>query len=94
MIEARNGQLVKLTLDNSRVTFSYRDSKSAVHQEEHSTPSLYRHQQDGHQARGTGETRDPWLTHQARHGSRPSEKFRLRSDNARTRKHPATEDDK
>jgi hypothetical protein len=85
MIEARNGQLVKLTLDNSRITFSYRDSESAVHQEEHSTPSLYRHQQDGHQARGSGSPRDPWLTHQARPGA-SSPKFRLSSEAAPGRK--------
>jgi hypothetical protein len=82
MIESRNGQLVKLTLENTRVAFSYRDTKDTIHQEEHSMPSLYRSQQDGHRARGRGETRDPWLIHQPRGNSGLSEKFRLRANEA------------
>lgn len=60
MIEAKDGQLRKLTLDNHRVAFTYCDATATLYHEEHSVPALYRTQQDGRRSRGTGRTRDPW----------------------------------
>lgn len=60
MIETKNGQLLKLSLDNYRVSFTFRNSNGEIFTEEHSTPTLYRSQQDGNLLRGTGRTRDPW----------------------------------
>jgi hypothetical protein len=82
MIEARDGQLIKLTLDNHRAAFTFRDATGTVYHEEHSTPALYRSQQDGNRSRGTGRTRDPWNIHAtaARENTIKKGKFRLMSD--------------
>jgi hypothetical protein len=96
MIEVKGGQLLKLTLDNTRVEFSYRDGQGAIHHEEHSTPALYQSQQDGHRSRGSGRNRDPWVTHQARgavFGSGATKgKFRLRPDSTTKRRTRRGED--
>lgn len=90
MIEAKKGQLLKLTLDNYRVTFTFRDSKGEIANEEHSTPALYRSQQDGNSLRGSGRTRDPWTIHQPRgavwRGATTKGKFRLMPDGTPPRK--------
>jgi hypothetical protein len=90
MIEARDGQLLKLTLDNHRAVFTFRDAQGTVCQEEHSTPALYRSQQDSNRSRGTGKTRDPWVVHAPRRAPREAvtskEKFRLISDPALKRR--------
>jgi hypothetical protein len=84
MIEAKDGRLLKLTLDNNKAAFTYRDAQGTVYHEEHSTPSLYRSQQDSNLARGTGTTRDPWTLHVPRAAARADSaaqgKFRLMSD--------------
>jgi len=84
MIEAKHGQLLRLTLDNKSVAFVYRDLKGMVYNEEHSTPALYRSQQDGNRSRGTGRTRDPWENAPRRIAPRSTtstdRKFRLRPD--------------
>jgi hypothetical protein len=60
MIEAQGGQLVRLTVENYRVTFTFRNSAGEFHHEDHSTPALYRSQRDDTARRGTGRPRDPW----------------------------------
>lgn len=60
MIEAEGGQLIRLTLDDYRVAFKYRDSKGEIHEEEHTTPELYRSQKKGHPRRFAGKERDTW----------------------------------
>ena len=89
MIEAKDGQLVKLTLDNYRVTFTFRDSTGAIHNEEHSTPALYRSQQDNNLLRGSGTTRDPWRFAAPRDATRGAAllkgQFKLMSDRASKR---------
>ena len=60
MIEAEGGQLIRLTLDDYRVAFKYRDSKGEIHAEEHTTPELYRSQKKGHPRRLAGKERDTW----------------------------------
>ena len=59
MIEAKDGQLIRLTMDDYRVAFKYRDSKGEIHEEEHTTPELYRSQK-GHPQRFPGKERDAW----------------------------------
>jgi hypothetical protein len=96
MIEAKDGQLLRLTLNNNGVEFTFRDSGGTIYREEHSTPTLYRSQQDGNLSRGTGRTRDPWNVHQARaaRGAVSSgAKFRLMSDRTSKRR-TRWEDDK
>jgi hypothetical protein len=60
MIEAKGGQLLKLTTDSHRVTFIFRDRSGALCSEEHSNSALYKTQQDGNANRGSGRPRDPW----------------------------------
>ena len=60
MIEAEDGQLIRLTMDDYRVAFKYRDSKGEIHEEEHTTPELYRSQKKGHPQRFAGKERDVW----------------------------------
>ena len=60
MIEAEDGQLIRLTMDDYRVAFKYRDSKGEIHEEEHSTPELYRSQKKGHPQRFASKERDAW----------------------------------
>jgi hypothetical protein len=60
MIEIKGGQLIRLTLDDYRVAFKYRDSKGEVHEEEHTTPALYRSQKIGQPRRFAGKERDTW----------------------------------
>jgi hypothetical protein len=60
MIETKGGQLIKLTMDDYRVAFKYRDSKGDVHEEEHTTPALYRSQKIGQPRRFASKERDTW----------------------------------
>ena len=60
MIEAEDGQLIRLTMDDYRVAFKYRDSKGEIHEEEHTTPELYRSQKKGHPQRFASKERDAW----------------------------------
>ncbi|HEX2225970.1 MAG TPA: hypothetical protein VHM64_02445 [Candidatus Binatia bacterium] len=84
MIESKDGQLVKVTLDNTRIAFTFRDVDGELYNDELSGPELYRSQQDGNRSRGTGRTRDPWSIYAPRCGVRttPSAegRFRLMSD--------------
>jgi len=60
MIEAEGGQLIRLTMDEYRVAFKYRDSKGEIREEEHTTPELYRSQRKSHPRRFAGKERDTW----------------------------------
>jgi len=60
MIEAEGGQLIRLTMDEYRVAFKYRDSKGEIHEEERTTPELYRSQKKSHPRRLAGKERDTW----------------------------------
>ena len=62
MIEAKNGQLLKLTMNSYHAALTFRNSTGEICDEEHSTPALYRSQQDENSRRGTRRTRDPWET--------------------------------
>ncbi len=88
MIEAKSGQLLKLTLDNYSVSFTFRNAQGEIFTEEHSTPTLYRSQQDGNLLRGTGRTRDPWALGAPRNaasGAAPAQsKFRLMPERVST----------
>jgi hypothetical protein len=91
MIEAKGGQLAHLTLDNTRVAFSYREATGQTQSEEHSMSGLYRSQQDSHSSRGSGRTRDRWLKHQARSKSSSAGKLRLAADRASGQKNRPSE---
>jgi hypothetical protein len=60
IIEAEGGQLIRLTMDEYRVAFKYRDSKGEIREEEHTTPELYRSQKKSHPGRLAGKERDTW----------------------------------
>ena len=60
IIEAEGGQLIRLRMDEYRVAFKYRDSKGEFHEEEHTTPELYRSQKKSHTRRLAGKERDTW----------------------------------
>ena len=98
MIEAKDGQLVKVTLDNNRIAFTFRDVDGELYNDELSAPELYRTQQDGNRSRGTGKTRDPWSIYVPRRGVRtnPSSKgqFRLMSDSTPKRTRSQEEDER
>jgi hypothetical protein len=60
LIEAKSGQFIKLTMDDYRVTCTYRDVRGEVHEEEHTTPALYRSQKEAQPRRLAGKERCPW----------------------------------
>jgi hypothetical protein len=60
MIETKGGQLIRLTMDDYRVAFKYRDAKGEIHEEEHTTPALYRSRTIGQPRRFAGKERDTW----------------------------------
>ena len=84
IIETKDGQLIKLTLDNYRVAFTFRGMRGQIYNEEYSTAELYRSQQNGNLLRGTGTSRDPWTMAQPRAAKRQAAlmkgALKLRSD--------------
>jgi len=60
IIEAKGGQLIKLTMDEFRVVFTYRESKGETIEEERTTPDLYRSRRGGQLRRFAGKERDIW----------------------------------
>ena len=60
IVENRGGQLIKLTMDEYRVIFKYRDPKGETLEEERTTPELYRSRKGGHLRRFAGKERDTW----------------------------------
>ena len=77
MIEAKNGQLLKLTMNSYRAALTFRNATGKICDEEHSTSALYRSQQDENSRRGTRRTRDAWET------IRPSNAANLLTSNNR-----------
>jgi hypothetical protein len=97
LIEAKHGQLLKLTLDNNRIAFTFRDDNGEVYKNELSAPELYRTQQDGNRSRGTGRTRDPWSIFTPRSAAPANAsikgKFRLVSERTPKRSRQGEEDE-
>ncbi len=60
VVENKGGQLIKLTMDEYRVVFKFRDPKGEILEEERTTPELYRSRKGGHLRRLAGKERDTW----------------------------------
>jgi hypothetical protein len=60
MIESKGGQFIRLALDDYRVAFKFRDAKGELHEEEHTTPALFRSQKTSQPRRLAGKERCPW----------------------------------
>jgi hypothetical protein len=60
VVDAKKGRLVKLSKEQSKITFVYEDEKGEVQTEQHYSLTTYKSQQEGVSERGTKKLSDVW----------------------------------
>lgn len=60
VVDAKKGRLVKLSKEQSKITFVYEDATGEVQTEQHYSLSTYKSQQEGVSERGTKKLSDVW----------------------------------